>query len=133
MLVLVALGWFLAGGSIGLGSGSATSSAEPAAATESRYSGLPSVAVDDLPGEAVDTLTLIAEGGPFPFARDDSVFRNRERLLPLRENGHYREYTVVTPGADDRGARRIVAGVDGEFYYTDDHYSSFREIVGAGS
>jgi ribonuclease T1 len=56
------------------------------------------------------------------------VFRNRERLLPARRTGYYREYTVPTPGARDRGARRIVAGKEGEFYYTDDHYRSFRRI-----
>ena len=43
--------------------------------------------------------------------------------------GYYREYTVATPGVDDRGARRIVAGDDGEeLYWTDDHYGSFALI-----
>jgi ribonuclease T1 len=72
---------------------------------------------------------LIQQGGPFPFARDGSTFQNRERLLPLKPASYYREYTVITPGANDRGARRIVAGAGGEFYYTDDHYASFREII----
>lgn len=84
----------------------------------------------DLPAEAVHTLTLIAQGGPFPYRRDGVVFHNRERLLPLREQGFYREYTVPTPGAKDRGARRIVAGGQPPeiYYYTADHYRSFREI-----
>lgn len=82
-----------------------------------------------LPGEAIETLALIKKGGPFPYARDGATFSNRERMLPKRERGWYREYTVKTPGARDRGARRIVAGRDGTLYYTDDHYRSFRRIL----
>jgi ribonuclease T1 len=89
-----------------------------------------------LPGEARATLAQVRAGGPFPYARDGSVFGNRENLLPARQRGYYREYTVKTPGAGDRGARRIVAGAgasgdvrtSGEYYYTDDHYNSFRRI-----
>ena len=81
-----------------------------------------------LPVEARATLALIRAGGPFPYDKDGSVFGNREALLPKRERGHYREYTVRTPGARDRGARRIIAGRDGEYYYTDDHYRTFRRI-----
>jgi len=90
------------------------------------------VAVSQLPREARETLVLIRRGGPFPYAKDGTVFFNRERLLPLQSRGYYREYTVPTPGARDRGARRIVAGGDprwaGEYYYTRDHYRSFRRI-----
>ena len=86
------------------------------------------ITLDELPPEALDTLTLIDAGGPYPYGADDEVFQNRERLLPDRPRGHYREYTVETPGSDDRGARRIVAGEEGEMYYTDDHYDSFRWI-----
>ena len=82
-----------------------------------------------LPKEAVETIALIRKGGPFPHQRDGSTFGNRERMLPSRERGWYREYTVKTPGARDRGARRIVAGRDGTLYYTDDHYRSFRRIL----
>jgi ribonuclease T1 len=82
-----------------------------------------------LPREAVETIALIRQGGPFPYERDGAVFRNRERLLPARERGWYREYTVKTPGARDRGARRIVAGRDGTLYYTDDHYRSFKRVL----
>lgn len=83
-----------------------------------------------LPAEARDTLRLIESGGPFPYDRDGTVFQNRERLLPPRPPGHYREYTVTTPGSRDRGARRIVTGGEPpvEFYFTDDHYRSFRRI-----
>ena len=73
-------------------------------------------------------LALIKSGGPFSHAQDGSTFGNRERLLPSQGPGYYREYTVKTPGASDRGARRIVAGRGGEYYYTDDHYNSFRRI-----
>lgn len=86
------------------------------------------VAAAKLPPEARHTLALIGKGGPFPYDRDGIVFNNREKLLPLRERGWYREYTVVTPGVRHRGARRIVAARSGEFYYTDDHYASFRRI-----
>jgi ribonuclease T1 len=81
-----------------------------------------------LPAEARETLALIRKGGPFAYAQDGMVFSNRERLLPPRSRGYYREYTVKTPGARGRGARRIVAGMGGEFYYTDDHYRSFSKI-----
>jgi ribonuclease T1 len=87
------------------------------------------VAVEKLPPEARQTLTLIQKNGPYPYQSDGVVFGNREGLLPKRERGYYREYTVKTPGANDRGARRIVAGRAGEFYYTDDHYRSFRRII----
>jgi ribonuclease T1 len=82
----------------------------------------------DLPAEARETLSRIEAGGPFPYKQDGRVFQNRERLLPQRPRGYYREYTVKTPGARDRGARRIVAGREGEYYYTEDHYRSFRRI-----
>lgn len=87
------------------------------------------VAVDDLPPEARSTLELIQRGGPFPYAKDGSVFHNYEGLLPSRVDGYYREYTVATPEATDRGARRVVAGEAGEQYYTDDHYASFKLVV----
>jgi ribonuclease T1 len=94
------------------------------------------IAVAGLPGEARAALALVKAGGPFAYAKDGSVFSNREKMLPARQRGYYREYTVQTPGARDRGARRIVAGAgasddvrtSGEYYYTDDHYNSFRRI-----
>jgi ribonuclease T1 len=83
----------------------------------------------DLPPQAQATLALIAAGGPFPYSEDGVVFTNREGLLPQEPGGYYHEYTVVTPGSVDRGARRIVVGGGGQEYYTDDHYSSFREVL----
>jgi len=82
----------------------------------------------DLPREAREALAGIDRGGPFRYRQDGAVFGNRERRLPSRPRGYYREYTVPTPGAPDRGARRIVAGAHGERWYTDDHYGSFRRI-----
>jgi ribonuclease T1 len=86
------------------------------------------VSVAALPPEARATLAAIKAGGPFADRRDGRTFGNREGLLPERERGYYREYTVPTPGARDRGARRIVAGRGGEYYYTPDHYRTFWHI-----
>ena len=85
-----------------------------------------------LPPEARATLKLIRDGGPFPYSRDGVVFSNRESLLPSRPRGYYHEYTVPTPEARTRGARRVVCGgavqTLSECYYSDDHYRSFRKI-----
>lgn len=94
--------------------------------------GLGTVAVGDLPAEARQTLALIREGGPYPYEKDGTIFGNYERKLPRQRRGYYTEYTVRTPQVRSRGARRIIAGGrDGrptEFYYTDDHYQTFRRI-----
>ncbi len=82
-----------------------------------------------LPKQGIDTLRLIADGGPYPYSKDGVTFSNREGLLPRHPSGWYREFTVVTPGSSDRGARRIIAGQDGSRFYTSDHYASFREVV----
>lgn len=92
-------------------------------------SGLAVVPLSSLPDEASETWQLIVDGGPFPYDRDGITFQNREGLLPAKERGHYREYTVPTPGEDDRGARRLVVGGDRDVvFYTDDHYDSFVEV-----
>jgi ribonuclease T1 len=109
------------------------------AQARSHVHGLASIAWADLPVQAQQTLALIRAGGPFPYPRKDgSVFSNREGALPRQARGYYHEYTVPTPGSRDRGARRIIAGsgpgrdvrTSGEYYYTDDHYASFRRIDG---
>jgi ribonuclease T1 len=107
------------------------------------------IRLQQLPPEAHQTLQLIARGGPYPHERDGMIFNNYEKRLPLKPRGHYSEYTVATPGLKHRGARRIVVGCErvhprpqsertlwlahcrdgGEFYYTADHYRSFRRIV----
>lgn len=91
------------------------------------------VALAALPAEARQTHRLILDGGPFPYDKDGTVFGNRERLLPRKARGYYREYTVKTPGARTRGAKRIVCGGQpptrpDTCFYTDDHYASFRRI-----
>ncbi|HRM48445.1 ribonuclease [Diaphorobacter limosus] len=90
------------------------------------------IALAELPKEGRATYALIHEGGPFPHDKDGSVFGNRERQLPAKKRGYYREYTVRTPGVAHRGARRIVCGgakrMPDACYYTSDHYTSFREI-----
>lgn len=86
------------------------------------------IELSELPPEARETVFLIRRGGPFPYERDGAVFGNFERALPIRERGYYREYTVATPGVRHRGGRRIVAGRGGDFYYTDDHYRTFKRI-----
>ena len=95
-------------------------------------SALPAVAATDLPGEARSTLTRIRDNGPFPYARDGVPFGTRERMLPTKPRGYYHEYTVPTPGARNRGARRIICGgatgAISECYYSDDHYQSFKRI-----
>ncbi|MFF1884190.1 ribonuclease domain-containing protein [Pseudarthrobacter sp. NPDC058196] len=92
-------------------------------------SSLPEIRESALPVEGRRVLALIRAGGPYPFSQDDQVFGNLERVLPARDRGYYREYTVPTPGEPDRGARRIVAGDGGEKYYTGDHYATFKYIA----
>lgn len=87
----------------------------------------------ELPAEAHATLRLIRQGGPFPYEKDGSVFGNYEKVLPQRKRGYYREFTVKTPRARNRGARRLVTGGapqhTAEIYYTADHYRSFRRVI----
>lgn len=110
---------------------SAPPTAPDAAATNDASRNAPASLSAFLPSEAHDTLALIARGGPFPHRQDGEVFGNYEHLLPAEPRGYYREYTVETPGAHDRGARRIITGGNppAVYYYTDDHYRSFREFT----
>ena len=98
---------------------------------------LPHVTVSALPREARDTLALIRKGGPYPYTKDGSIFSNREQILPKEPRGFYREFTVKTPHARDRGARRVICGgvaakprppILDSCYYTDDHYATFKKI-----
>ena len=70
-------------------------------------------------------LALIEHGGPFAHRHDGAVFQNREHRLPSRPRGYYREFTVPTPGASNRGTRRIIVGSSGETFYTRNHYRTF--------
>ena len=121
-LRLLIVAWQAMGGALGL--------ARETVLTQKDF---PRGAVDwilpaDWPREARQTLALIKACGPFPYGRDGVVFGNYERRLPLRPHGYYHEYTVKTPGRHDRGARRIIAGGEQTYFYTDDHYRSFRRI-----
>jgi ribonuclease T1 len=112
----------------------AASGASAAVAASAVKAGSPAtVAKAQLPGEAAETLRLIKAGGPYPFSEDGVLFRNSASLLPEHPRGYYRAYTVRTPGAKDRGLRRIVCGGArkqiGECYYTDDYYVSFKRIA----
>ncbi len=113
---------------LGIGPGLATAKESNAALQEG------TVGVAQLPPQGQKTYELIAQGGPFPYDKDGTVFGNRERLLPAQKRGYYREYTVKTPYARNRGAKRIVCGglapsSPDVCYYTEDHYESFRRIV----
>ena len=77
-------------------SGNRTTITRPASdatpsASPTRASDLPTISIGDLPTEALDTLVLIRDGGPYPYRQDDGVFGNREGLLPARTSGYYRE------------------------------------------
>ncbi len=124
LVALVVVGWLV--GDLG------TSSPTPPAdgrSTFAPHSDLPVSALSELPAEAAETWELIGAGGPFPYpGRDGSTFQNREGVLPERDRGYYKEYTVPTPGSRDRGARRLVTGTESELYYTADHYESFVEV-----
>jgi len=100
----------------------------PAKATAAKPALVGDIAEARLPPEARQTLALIRAGGPFPYAKDGAVFSNREGALPRERRGYYREYTVRTPHVRNRGARRIIWGAGGEFYYTDDHYNHFWRV-----
>lgn len=90
---------------------------------------LPQIALSQLPAEVQTTLNLISQGGPFPYTKDDTIFKNLEGLLPAQPQGYYREYTVPTPTCPDRGSRRLIVGKNQEIYYTDDHYNSFQQVL----
>ena len=92
------------------------------------------IVLNQLPAQGQDLMKKIEAGGPFKYDKDGTVFGNRERILPAKNRGFYREYTVKTSGERTRGARRIVCGgvkptAPDACYYTDDHYASFRKIA----
>ena len=104
----------------------AQAQADPAANIGQK--GLQAITLAELPTEARDMLRAIRQGGPYAYHRDGAVFGNYERRLPKKPRGYYREYTVKTPGARNRGARRIISGAVDEYYYTADHYQTFKRI-----
>ena len=123
LVVLLALFQLQSGGHFDALFGEPSSSSQ-SASTQSRLS--------PQEQELQQTLALIRSNGPFPYQRDGIVFENRERLLPIKSRGYYREYTVDTPGLSHRGPRRVVTGGNPPevYYYTEDHYRSFVRIQG---
>lgn len=138
VLALVLGLWWVANRDVATSAGGASGTRSSATAgpsgtahpstTDTPDSGLETVAESGLTREARATLALIRAGGPYPYDQDDRTFQNREGILPQQQRGYYREYTVETPGSEDRGARRIISGRDGDRYWTSDHYDSFRQI-----
>ncbi|MGH3763541.1 MAG: ribonuclease domain-containing protein [Pseudonocardiaceae bacterium] len=122
LLVLVVGGWL----------GRHALSSQPVndrpAAVAPAAAGLAVRPLSQLPPQAAQVWQLIQHGGPFPYRQDGTVFGNRERRLPTQQSGFYREYTVPTPGAHDRGPRRLITGGNTELYYTGDHYVSFISV-----
>lgn len=127
-VVLAAMLW------LPLASHGSSQSSQPA---QGGQESVPVIAVAELPAEARDTLRAIkrvhgqkffVQGGTFAYPRDGAVFKNFERILPKQSRGYYREYTVKTPGARNRGARRIISGELNEYYYSADHYQTFKRI-----
>jgi ribonuclease T1 len=142
LLIGALIGWSARGGSSSAVAPSSSARSTSVAVTTSSAdskpsSGCPAITADDtvtidrLPPEAAETLQAIDAGPPYPFKKDGTVFQNREKVLPKQANGYYHEFTVVTPGSSDRGARRVIAGDCDERWYTDDHYATFQLIVGS--
>ena len=130
ILALVAvIGFAGCGGPSAKAPASASSSGVRLADPALKPSGMATVAQADLPAEARDVIRRIDTGAAFQYRQDGVTFQNREGLLPAKPGGYYREYTVSTPGAQDRGARRLILGRQGELYYTPDHYRSFLWVV----
>lgn len=132
VLIVAALVWINRSGDRPTGpegGNSATASMNVTAGDVDPISGLRWIDESQLPAEGRQTLELIRTGGPYLFPRnDDQRYNNNNGVLPKEQRGYYREYTVITPGSSDRGARRIIAGDSGDTYYTADHYESFRKI-----
>ncbi|MFG2619600.1 ribonuclease domain-containing protein [Streptomyces sp. NPDC048507] len=110
-------------------SGAATGASSGVRDAPGWAAGMATVRAGALPQQAREVLALIDKGGPYAYRQDGTVFGNFEKVLPKQKRGYYHEFTVRTPGERDRGARRIVTGGGGEFYYTDDHYQTFKAVL----
>jgi ribonuclease T1 len=115
--------------SLGSSLGSSQGSSQHFQTAQGGHEGLPAISVAELPVEARNTLQAIKQGGPFAYPRDGAVFNNFEQVLPKHQRGYYHEYTVITPGMNNRGVRRIISGEANERYYTADHYQTFKRIL----
>lgn len=127
-----------AGRSTAISGGGPSSKASPSSsnsgsATPAKPPNVSTIPEANLPSEARDVIHRIQSGGTFQYRQDGVTFANREGRLPAEPRGYYREYTVATPGAADRGARRLILGRNGELYYTSDHYRSFQWVLRGGA
>lgn len=129
VLTLLLAGCASAAGAATAHHGSTSKDGAACSTSNTAPAGMPVLTVAQLPSQAVTTLRLIATGGPYPYAADDTVYGNYSSALPKERYGYYHEFTVLTPGSVTRGARRVVTGADGEDYYTADHYASFDWIA----
>lgn len=110
------------------------SAGAPTQATRSPKWIIPDIAIRDEDDQLVyqgsvelsSTVERIRAGRKLRFPNDGAVFQNRERRLPDRPRGYYREYVHPTDGLSGPGPQRIIKGRNGELYYTPDHYKSFR-------
>jgi ribonuclease T1 len=123
---MLRLKWVVLAAMLWLPAGAQAQAYHPA---QNAHADLSIISNAELPREARDTLRAIKAGGPFAYQRDGVVFSNFERVLPKRPRGYYHEYTVKTPGTHGRGARRIISGETGEYFYTADHYRTFKRIL----
>jgi ribonuclease T1 len=125
----VTLGLAAAGCGSAAASGSPSNTRAACSTSSAVPSGMKVLTTAQLPAQALATLRLIAAGGPYPYAQDNTIFGNYGGTLPRERYGYYREFTVQTPGAESRGVRRVVIGSGGEDYYTSDHYATFAWIA----
>ncbi len=130
LVVALIVGYAVRAGDSHDSSSPASSAAASSSASASSTAASGAVALSTLPVQVAATVRLVRSDGPFPYPRNDGVvFHNNEHVLPRQADGYYHEYTVPTPGSDDRGARRLITGRAGEYYYTDDHYETFRRVA----
>lgn len=114
----------------------APSDSHPAAPPAARPTLIRGVTLKNVNGDVIyrgdvdlqPTIDRIAAGGRNAHRNDGSTFSNREGRLPRRPSGYYREYVVPTPDLKGPGPQRLIRGQQGEFYYTADHYKTFRKI-----
>jgi ribonuclease T1 len=99
---------------------------ERAAASVDSASGLPWIAVEDLPVTAQATLSLVEAGGPFPNPDDGRLFTDPDGLLPEPAEA-YRVYRVAKPGQQTSPWYLVVGGSE-EVYWTTDELESFRRV-----
>lgn len=56
-------------------------------------------------------------------------YGNFEKKLPKKKGIKYYECDIDTHGYKNRGSRRLIYSNEGKYYYTQNHYESFREVT----